>query len=459
MTTNDGETSTHRRAAHFAPQGTAAAGYSAREALEGASSAPIDGDVASKMDLDGAPAVAPLPSVKRAEPARDRFEDAFQSELEPAGAAASASAPVGEGDEALVRHRHKRKRVPLATKVLIALLAIIGVSTAAFAWWIGGINSSMQMDESDRAQLDGVLAPAASAGSEQGDAFYTLILGSDARAGDEVSRSDVIMLARVDPKNADVALVSIPRDTMINSVSGTTEKINAEFNYGPAASVEAVSKFAGVKISHYVQVDFDGLKNVVDALGGVWVDVPENIQSGNGGQAFSAGEQLLDGEAALSYARERYNVSGGDFGRAQAQRQIVEAIVKQVLKASPTEVPGLVSNLAASITTDLSVADIASYALEFQGAGDGMNIYSCAVPSYSLEKGGVSYVATMLDEWRTMMQRVDAGLDPNDAAAAIPEAQANNSELGAATNSASPEDYRELAANAALTTNDVAAVG
>lgn len=410
-----------------------------------------------------------MPSARRRTVPRDRFEDAFQSELEPelkSHRFSQPSQPVSSKDddasgpsdsEELIRHRHKVKRLPLAAKVLIVLLAVIGVSVGAFALWLNSINSSMQIDESKRDELQQALANSQqnTTAQQQGNAFYTLILGSDAREGDTVSRSDVIMLARVDPDSGTITLVSIPRDTMINSVSGTTEKINGEFNYGPSASVEAVSKFAGVKISHYVQVDFNGLEKVVDSLGGVWVNIPEDIKSGNGGKSFSAGEQLLDGESALAYSRERYNVSGGDFSRAQAQRQIVEAIVHKVLEASPTAIPGLVGDLASCITTDLSVTDIASYAIKIQGVSSGVKLYSCATPSYSLEKGGVSYVATMLNEWKTMMQRVDAGLDPNDSSAEIPEAQANSTSLGAATNSASPKDYADLAANAALTTDDV----
>ncbi|MBM6893274.1 LCP family protein, partial [Enorma massiliensis] len=98
-----------------------------------------------------------------------------------------------------------------------------------------------------------------------------------------------------------------------------------------AMAVRAVSEFAGVPISHFVSVHFEELEEIVDMLGGVWVDVPESFSAGNGGMSFKAGNQLLTGEQALAYARERYHVSGGDFGRAQAQRQIVEAVIRQVL--------------------------------------------------------------------------------------------------------------------------------
>lgn len=346
-----------------------------------------------------------------------------------------------------------RRRMPLPAKVLIVLLVLL-IAAAALAWaWVSGIERSMSVSEEDRADLEAALTEPA---QEESEAFYALIIGSDAREGDGISRSDVIMLARVDAANSCVTLVSIPRDTMIGRDDGSVEKINAAYNYGPGSTVREVSEFAGVDIAHYVEVDFEGLEEVVDALGGVTVNIPEDIPAGNGGLSFSAGEQTLNGEQALAYARERYNVSGGDFGRAQAQRQIVGAIVSQVLASSPTDMPFLVTKLAESISTDLSVADIISYALDLQGAEGGLTIYSAAAPSYALDRGGVSYAATMYDEWRAMMRRVDAGLDPNDESAEIPEEQLGDERLGAATNAAGPRDYEDLAEGSLLTTDDVA---
>ena len=366
---------------------------------------------------------------------------------------ASGLDPEKEGESPASDPQPARRRMPLPAKVLIVLLVLL-FAAAALAWaWVSGIERSMGISEEDRADLEAALTEPA---QEESEAFYALIIGSDAREGDGISRSDVIMLARVDAANSCVTLVSIPRDTMIGRDDGSVEKINAAYNYGPGSTVREVSEFAGVDIAHYVEVDFEGLEEVVDALGGVTVDIPEDIPAGNGGLSFSAGEQTLNGEQALAYARERYNVSGGDFGRAQAQRQIVGAIVNQVLASSPTDMPFLVTKLAESISTDLSVADIISYALDLQGAEGGLTIYSAAAPSYALDRGGVSYAATMYDEWQAMMQRVDAGLDPNDETAVIPEEQAENERLGAATNAAGPRDYEDLAESSLLTTDDVA---
>lgn len=347
----------------------------------------------------------------------------------------------------------QKKRVPLGVKVLVGILVLLIAAAGLGLAWVSNLQSSMSVSEEDRAELEDVLVDPV---ADEERAFYALVIGSDARSEGEASRSDVIMLARVDPADSRVTLISIPRDTMIESQDGSVEKINAEYNYGPAATVRAVSEFAGVDIAHYIEVDFSGLEQVVDALGGVRVTIPEDIAAGNGGMAFSAGEQVLNGEQALAYARERYTVSGGDFGRAQAQRQIAEAIVQQVLAANPTEIPGIVSQLAGCVSTDLSITDIVSYALEFKNSDDPLTVYSAAAPSYAFNQNGVSYVATMYGEWRDMMQRVDAGNDPTDTSVDIPEEQLENERLGSAANAAGPRDYADLAASSGLTTDDVA---
>lgn len=379
--------------------------------------------------------------------------------IKPAAAGGSAAEPMkpagGEptGGEELRRVKKKKHKALKYVGIGCgSLFALVVVFVAIFAVWFGMLGSSMSIkDDAERQELEEELTPVNSAS----DPFYVLILGSDARESDSGSRSDVIMLARVDPSAGSVSLVSIPRDTMV-TINGSTQKINAAYAHGGSAmAVRAVSEFAGVPISHFVSVHFEELEEIVDMLGGVWVDVPESFSAGNGGMSFEAGNQLLNGQQALAYARERYHVSGGDFGRAQAQRQIVEAVIRQVLASSPVELPGLIGQLANCITTDLSVTDIVGYAQEFLGKE--LTVYSAICPSYTLNQDGVSYVATMFNEWKRMMQLVDAGLDPNDATAEIPSEQADNADLGAASNSPAPRDYEGLAANA-MTTDDVAAV-
>ena len=373
--------------------------------------------------------------------------------------AAQSGTPYAGGHpdhDRLLRVKKKRSKLPkILLTVFIVLFALAVCAGGALALWVNSLNTSMGFEDEAQKQelMEALVAPTQEEGTATSKAFYMLILGSDAREGDTASRSDVTMLCRIDPDNGVVDLVSIPRDTLVEIDGFGRQKINAAYALGGAAgAVRTVSQFAGVDISHYAEVHFDELEEVVDALGGIWVNVPESFQAG--GISFNAGDQKLNGEQALAFARERHNVSGGDFGRAQAQRIIVQAIVKQVLDTPPAELPGIVGKLASSVSTDYSVTDLVALAQSFQGKN--LAMYSAACPSYSLSIDGVSYVGTMFDEWRAMMQRVDAGLDPNDTQAAVPAAQEADSRLGAASNSPAPRDYADLAANAGLTTDDVA---
>lgn len=250
---------------------------------------------------------------------------------------------------------------------------------------------------------------------DKSQAFYMLVLGSDARANDTASRSDVMILLRVDPTNGKITMVSIPRDTKVEIEGHGTQKINAAYAFGGAAgAVTAVSDFAGVPISHYAEVHFDELEQLVDDLGGVWVDVPvSNDQTGvtSFHQKLNSGYQLLNGSQALAFARERYGYTRGDFQRADNQKLVAQAIIKQVLDRQPTELPGTIQELAGCVATDLSASDIISLAQQFQSTG--VTFYSATVPSTTQTIDGVSYTITVQDKWDEMMALVNQGKDPS----------------------------------------------
>ncbi|MEE0705887.1 MAG: LCP family protein [Adlercreutzia sp.] len=356
--------------------------------------------------------------------------------------------------DSLARARQARKKgrgKKIALGIAAALVVILVGAGTAVGLYLNNLNSTIQdgMDEEQKTALLETLAPAE---TEDGS-YYVAIFGSDAREGETVSRSDVTMLARIDENTGVVDLISVPRDTMIEIEGQGKQKINAAYAFGgPSGAVKTLSEFAGVPISHYVEVHFDELQNVVDELGGIQVNIPESFYSDTSGITLEAGEQTINGAEALAFARERHATRAGDFSRAQAQRLIIEAIVEKVLQASPAEIPGLVESLARCVTTDYSVQDLISLALTFKDKG--LTMYSAACPSYTLNENGVSYVGTQYKEWQDMMRRVDAGLDPNDTKAEIPEPQASDEKLGAATNARSPQDYEDLVKEA-LTTDDV----
>lgn len=344
-----------------------------------------------------------------------------------AGYTSSQSSSLADPD--LVRVRKKRKKHGKAKKVLLIVLAVIVVLCvavgAAAALYMNSISDSMKMDSQQQSELDTVLSE-----STAQEPYYVLLLGSDARENDTASRSDTIILARIDANVGKATLVSIPRDTKVEIEGHGTQKINAAYAFGgPAGAVEAVEKMSGVEISHYAEIHFDELEKAVDQLGGIWVDIPEsNDQTGasNTGVELNAGMQRLNGEQALAFARERYGYNEGDFQRAENQRIIVQAIADTILSLPPTELPGAVQSLANCISTDYSLDELVNLAQTFQQA-EHYYFYSAMVPSTTKTIDGVSYTITLKDEWADMMQMVDTGQDPSKANVLTKNTQATES--------------------------------
>lgn len=341
--------------------------------------------------------------------------------------------------------KKKRRRLAVLLVVLALVLALVVFPVIAIWWYVHMIDENIAMRNAE--------AEAALSGPEPNSdgAFYALLMGSDRRSDKENGRSDSIMLVRVDPKRAQADIISIPRDMMVN-IGGGVSKINAAYSYGGAAgAIRAVSKFAGVPITHYMEVDFSQMVALVDELGGITVNVPESFSGGNGGGSLKAGTQTLNGEQTLVFTRERYKVQGGDFSRAQAQRIVLTAIINKILDQPVTKWPDLVRRFSKGLSTDMSVTDLLSIGQKFYGKSVTLNTAGC--PSYAFEQNGVSYVGVEYEEWQDMMRRTDAGLGPKSTID-IPEPQASNKKLGAASNAESPKDYKELM-NKSLNSNSV----
>ena len=164
----------------------------------------------------------------------------------------------------------RRKGLIAACAVLVAL--VLGGAGAAFAYmaYLDG-----QMNGLDSEATESLVAT-----DNATDPFYMLLIGVDKSEARESSgkwggyRTDSMILTRVDPQNKTVTMISIARDLKTDMGSHGTQKINAAYTFdGPAGAIKVVSELAGVPISHYAEIDFDAFKEVVDALGGVVVDV------------------------------------------------------------------------------------------------------------------------------------------------------------------------------------------
>ena len=198
-----------------------------------------------------------------------------------------------------------------------------------------------------------------------------MIMGVDKRSGD-VGRSDTLMVAMVDPGKDKLSLLSVPRDTLVSIPGHGWDKINHAYAYGGhQLSQKTLENFLGLQISHYILVDFQGFVKLVDAIGGVDIDVEKDMQytdpyDGETGLVISlhAGRQHLDGTTAIQYVR--YRDEEGDIGRVKRQQKFMKAVFQKLSATNLlTRAPEIARTLYQSIDTDLSVTDLASLLVTF----------------------------------------------------------------------------------------------
>ena len=188
-----------------------------------------------------------------------------------------------------------------------------------------------------------------------------LVVGVDKRPPDskeaqvETTRTDTIMLVRLVPKTGEVMLLSVPRDLLLEIAPGVEDRINAAYAYGGIEqTMGALENYTEVPIDHYAIVDFAGFEAVVNAVGGVEVDVEDELPSE---WNMEEGLQKLNGARALRYARYR-DTACGDIDRIKRQQQLVAALRSKSLRWNTvTKLPEIAKVMNENVETDLGLED------------------------------------------------------------------------------------------------------
>jgi len=244
----------------------------------------------------------------------------------------------------------------------------------------------------DRVDVAAVLDPAANDTPAQN----YLIVGSDSRDNFDPENSgqggcqcsDTLMILRRHPDEG-ASLLSIPRDTWVRIAGRGNAKINSAYRHGPETVIETISEEFGIPIHHYVEVDFAGFRDIVDAIGGVEVCVEHLAQDANTGMRLEPGCHVVDGEGGLSYARSRYYeefIDGSwqvdpraDLGRIERQqafiRSAAEALLDEVID-NPERIGDLVQVATRAITFDSRTDVLASGQALAAAAQDGIRSYT-----------------------------------------------------------------------------------
>jgi len=256
-------------------------------------------------------------------------------------------------------------------------LALLGVVVLTIVWSVlGFLSFSNGVEEANKRLPRGAAAQLAEQdGSLLSDPATILLIGTDggkAPGRGDARRSDSLLLLRTDPGTHRLSYLSIPRDLRVEIPGYGTGKINAANQVGgPALTIETVRALTGLSIHHVVVVDFDGFRELIDAVGGIDVNVPKPILSNRfdcpykparcrewEGWRFARGTQHLDGQRALVYSRIRTNQldpSDTDISRGDRQQAVAGAVGDEIASFGTfLRLPFAGDSLAAPLATDLS---------------------------------------------------------------------------------------------------------
>ena len=193
-----------------------------------------------------------------------------------------------------------------------------------------------------------------------------LLVGSDTRSHfaqgqTPDSRSDAIMIARFSADHQHAQVISIPRDSWVDIPGHGMNKINASFAFGgPSLLIKTVEQLTQVRIDHFVAIDFDGITQVTDDLGGVDVVVAKTTSWGP--YTFPAGVNHLNGDKARWYLGQRYGLAGGDFDREKRQQQYLRAMFGKLFSANTFKDPARLDKALLAVTRSVAIDDTLSNA-------------------------------------------------------------------------------------------------
>ncbi|MFF7261372.1 LCP family protein [Streptomyces sp. NPDC008159] len=341
----------------------------------------------------------------------------------------------GEEDEEYEGAGGRPRWLKIAGGALAGVL-VLGACGAGWAFWrlndnIRSVDINSALGDDRPPKTAPTTAPSASTAVEPlpSGALNILVLGSDSRSGKENAelggggetsgaRSDTAMVVHIDEGRTAATVVSIPRDTLVTRPScpresggSTAVAYNVMFNSayevgGPVCAVKTVESLTHVRMDHYVEIDFEGFAELVDALGGVTVTTDEDIDDEDSHLKLAAGTHHLDGEQALALARTRHGIGdGSDLGRIGLQQKLVKALLDQIAATSlltdPAELYRAADAVTRSLTTDTGLGSLTD-----------------------LVRLGQSLKGLSSDATRTvMMPVVPAPYDPNRVVADEPEAK------------------------------------
>ena len=315
--------------------------------------------------------------------------------------------------------------------VVLAILAI-AFCMAVRAWvtlpTIPNLPSGTVTGEDGGMTFDGAELPNVAKSGRTPGIYTFLLVGQDTGGG---GNTDTMMLITFDSTNKEIHGMSLPRDTMVN-VSTSSKRLNAVYNYNkgsdPDTQVEKgitalkreVGKLTGIIPDFYVTVQWEAVGELVDAIGGVWFEVPFDMDYDDPAQDLhihlKAGYQELNGEDAMGLIRWRHNndysvqYPTGDLGRVETQQAFLKAVAAECLKPEILlKAPSLAQIFMEHVNTDLSLGNLLAFAQLAAGMDAENNVNFVTMPNQDARYPGVSMVLPVVDE---LVEVLNNGFNP-----------------------------------------------
>ena len=293
------------------------------------------------------------------------------------------------------KESHKNRIWPWVLVIICFLSAAL-----AGAYYASSSLSDKVEEDTKQAEKEGLLTAR--------DKATVMIMGVDERA-DDVGRSDTLMVATIDPQRKQAALFSLPRDTRVKIKGHGFDKINAAYAYGgEKLTRDTVEAFLGVNIDHYIIVNTKSFQRIIDAIGGIDINVEKRMYyedpwDDDGGLLIDLqpGMQHMDGKTAVTYVR--YRDEEGDIGRVRRQQKFMEACMDKVVSpAIITRLPSVISEIMDSVQTDLSLRQMLEFAGSLKEAKNN-GLKTEIVPGRGMYISGISYWIPDVSEMRTLL--------------------------------------------------------
>ena len=278
------------------------------------------------------------------------------------------------------------------TKILLLVAAVCVVAYVAFGYFFPekGLDN---LNPADRLSLKKNI----------------IVMGIDERS-DDVGRSDTLFVVMFDSKTKAASLLSVPRDTRVRIEGHGWDKINHAYAYGgQKLTQKTVEELLGIKVNNYVMVDFKGFEGLVDAIGGIDIDVEKDMYYHDTWDGFTVdlkkGRQHLNGKTAIQYVR--FRDEEGDIGRIRRQQHFLMAVYDKITSADMLlHIPGLAKQLTSMVKTDMPLSDMIDIGRALHSMVKEKGLSMAMVPGEPKYIDGISYWLPDITDLRELMVKM-----------------------------------------------------